>query len=382
MPRYAFVSIAHGHSPADFKTFQHLYGAVGQNTGNLLFTNAVWRQIAGDKERIGFTFDPERVNERFDAVIIPAANWVNPGVDFAHIADLLEKLTIPIVVIGLGAQSPDHQLAIDLPEGTLRFLKAVFDRAESVSVRGAFTHDVLKKLGFHNVRVTGCPSLYCDFRSFEPPKTREFELDRCLLNATRFSAGHAPFARDRSVNRSIFRFAYERGLDILYQSEKEELALLFGFPEPELFDDRTKSLMTQIYAAESWDAVAAYVQKHGRAFLDVNAWSDAMTDYRFVCGTRLHGTIMALNSGVPAMLLWHDSRTREMAEFAKIPSMDATRLDISEGGLRAAYEGLDLDHYYRRRREAHSVYNSFLEANRLEYNSESHINTPDETAAG
>ena len=47
--KYAVVSIQPSIDPASFDDFSTLYRAVGANTGNLVFTNAVWRGIAGEK---------------------------------------------------------------------------------------------------------------------------------------------------------------------------------------------------------------------------------------------------------------------------------------------------------------------------------------------
>jgi len=363
MPRYGIVSLLPRPAPTQFPRFSSFYDAIGRNTGNLLFTNAAWRQVGGDKERLNFVFDPDRANAEFDAVVIPAANWVNPGVDFGHVADGIEKLKIPVVVIGLGAQNAGYDVDIPLHEGMKRFLRAVFDRAASVSVRGEFTKDVLARLGYRNTQVTGCPSLYCDFRSFREPKLEAFDLKRSLIHATRYSASHAPYAREETPNRALFRFAYAEGIDLLYQSELEELALLFGFDEHDIFNNRTLMLIQEVYGATDWASLATYIREAGRTYVDVDEWSAAMTSYQFVYGTRLHGTIMALNSGVPAVLLHHDSRTREMAEFAAIPHIDANRADISPRGIRRAYEKLNLGKYYRRREENRAAYEDFLREN-------------------
>ncbi|MFN3959138.1 MAG: polysaccharide pyruvyl transferase family protein [Parvularculaceae bacterium] len=315
--------------------------------------------------RLNFIFDADKANAELDAVIIPAANWIGAHVDFSHVAALIEKLKIPVVLIGLGAQSENYDGEIAVPAGTRRFLTAVFDRSARVSVRGEYTASVLKKLGYANFTVTGCPSLYCDFRRFEKPAPGEFEIRRCLVNATRYSAVHMPNAREESPNWALMRFAFKHRLDLLFQSEPEELALLFGFEGPEVFNERVVMMMKEIYDAKDWLHVRDYVLKHGRAFLDVDEWAEAVAHYQFVYGTRLHGTIMALNSGVSAMLLWHDSRTREIAEFAAMPSMDANLAEFTESGLARAYESLDLKAYFRRREENRTVYKRFLQENGL-----------------
>lgn len=365
MSRIGIVSIALRQTMADHSSMKSLYAAVGYNAGNLLFTNAVFRQLEGEKTRISYRFNTEQANESFDAVVIPAANWINPQMDLGHLATAIEGLKIPVIVIGIGAQGVDYGADITLTDGTQRFLKAVFDRSASVSVRGEFTQKVLETMGYRNTRVTGCPSLYCDFRDFDAPAREKFKLQRCLIHATRFYTGDGVFANGDGPNQRLFRFAFRRGLDYLYQSEFEEMALLFGLETLETMARRPLEILKKIYRVEKQEKLAQYIRTHGRSYLDVDRWADDVARYCFVYGTRLHGTIMALNSGVPATLLWHDTRTREIAEFAAIPSLDAKRADISAKGLRRAYEAADLDRYYRRRAENSAAYVAFLKENKI-----------------
>lgn len=366
MSKTGILSILPRIEARSASSFDRLYQMVGQNTGNLLFTNAVWNQIAGPKERINFTFDPDKLNETLDTLVIPAANWLSPQVDFSDLADLVEKLTIPVVLIGLGAQDASYSGRIDIPEGTVRFVRAVGLRSASISVRGDYTRQILNGLGITNVTVTGCPSLYHDFRSFvPPPKNLNVRFDRGLIHATRYSASYAPFARTKSLQRELFRMAYKNGMDMLIQSEPEEMRLLTGLDLENGFDERLKGLMLEIYGETDWDTLVDYVQSHGRLFFDVSEWSTALDSYDYVLGTRLHGTIMALNSGVPAVLVHHDSRTRELAEFAAIPSVsvESARLD-AKSVTKLLYEA-DWSSYYSRRSRNTLMYKQFLVENSL-----------------
>ena len=367
MPRYGIISISPHPERAKFVSFDHLYQGVGMNTGNLVFTNAVWRQIGGDKSALPFAFDAEKANAELDAVIIPAANWINERVDFSHVAEPLERLKIPVVVIGLGAQSASFDVRPSLPKGTQRFLDAAFERSESVSVRGPFTANVLDRMGYRNIRVTGCPSLYNDAsEETDAPGAGDLDPRRLLMHATRYTARYEPYAHEDGIDRRIFRSAFENDVDLLYQSELEELALLFDFEGPEVFDDKTVDLLRRIYNAPSWHALRDYVFRHGKAYLNVAEWRDDLRQRQFVYGTRLHNTILALNAGVRAYLLWHDSRTREIAEFAAIPSMEAAKAGASIEEIRDAYSAADASRFLKRRADNLLVYKAFLEENRLE----------------
>jgi hypothetical protein len=366
MTKTGILSILPRVDTRSVSTFDRLYQMIGQNTGNLLFTNAVWNQISGPKERINFTFNPEKLNRELDALVIPAANWLSPHVDFSHLADLVEKLTMPVVLIGIGAQDADYSGEIDIPEGTIRFVRAVAERSTSISVRGEYTRQILKGLGVENVAVTGCPSLYHDFHRFSPPPNNlHVRFQRGLIHATRYSASYAPFARTDSLQRRLFRMAYAEGMDILFQSEPEEMALLTKLSDGAMFDDRLRGLLLEIYGQPDWDRLLNYVMTQGRLFFDVSQWSNALEGYDYVLGTRLHGTIMALNSGVPAVLIHHDSRTREMADFAAIPSVPASAMKLGKRQVETLFYKTDWSKYYKRRSKNRLRYREFLLANAL-----------------
>ncbi|MEZ5985953.1 MAG: polysaccharide pyruvyl transferase family protein [Hyphomonas sp.] len=282
MPRTGILSIVPKVEADSLARFGQLYELVGKNTGNLLFTNAVWNQIAGPKERVNFTFDPDKLNERLSALVIPAANWLGPVVDFSNLANLVEQLKIPVTLIGLGAQDDTYSGTVNIPEGTIRFVRAVAERSHSISVRGEYTRRVLSKLGINNVTVTGCPSLYHNFRTFSPPPERlNIRFRRGLIHATRFSASYAPFAQTESVHRQLYRMAYAEKLDILLQSETEEMALLSGFGEDAGLDSRLKQLLLQSYGAPNWEDWLGYISAHGRVFFDVAEWARALDAYDY-----------------------------------------------------------------------------------------------------
>lgn len=347
-------------------SFDNLYQTVGQNTGNLLFTNAVWSHIAGEKVKVGFTFDPDHLNDSLSCLVIPAANWLSPHVDFATLAELIARVTIPVVLIGLGAQDQSYSGSVDIPQGTRDFVQAVSERSYAISVRGAYTQHILRALGIGNVIVTGCPSLYHDFRSFDALDRPRIRVDKGLLHSTRFSASYAPFAREPSIHRALFRMAFASKMDLLLQSEREEMELIVSSDDWSLFDDRLRSLLQEIYGAPDWETLIAFVRSHARLFFDVDSWSKSLDQYDYVFGTRLHGTILALNSGVPAFLLHHDSRTEELCDYAQIPSAPASSYDLSLKSIKRSIERADYRAYYDRRAENKETYRTFLRGNGLQ----------------
>jgi hypothetical protein len=48
----------------------------GNNLGSMMFTQSIYNQVVGS-EYLSYRFDAGFVNENLDAVVIPAANWIN-----------------------------------------------------------------------------------------------------------------------------------------------------------------------------------------------------------------------------------------------------------------------------------------------------------------
>lgn len=363
------MSIPRAQTPHPKLKFDRLMGSAGFNTGNLLFTNAVWQQFRGDKKRLGFQFDPEKVNSSLSKLVIPAANWLGAHVDFTELSGLIEQLDIPVILIGLGAQDDTLSGDLEIPDGTLRFVRAISERSQSISVRGEYTKSVLERYNIRNVVVTGCPSLYQNFQPDAETKllaASKFGNKPALLHSTRYSAGDRPSIENPSIHRELFRFAYRSERDLLLQSEPEEISLITDCAEKPEIDDTLKSNIVELYHATDWSRVESYIHRHTRVFFDTKPWSEAMKSYGFCFGTRLHGTIMALNSGVPAVLVTHDSRTEELADYAQIPSIRARKAKVNEHSIKSYAQAADLEGYVNTRRKQSELYTEFIRNNGLE----------------
>ena len=101
--------------------------SLGQNTGNMMFTQSLVRILDGAKWG-SFSLLPEET-EGHDAIVLAAANWVNHFDDFGWLADRLEKIKLPVFLVGVGAQAPQSKEIPNVTKGTLRLLSLVQDRS-------------------------------------------------------------------------------------------------------------------------------------------------------------------------------------------------------------------------------------------------------------
>ena len=101
----------------------------------------------------------ERVNREFDMCVFACANLLRPGYSADLEAEVFAKLTMPVVVMGIGIQRKEGLKEL-LPAGTLQFLEVLKKKESFFLTRGYFTAEFLREQGMKFVKPTGCPSLY------------------------------------------------------------------------------------------------------------------------------------------------------------------------------------------------------------------------------
>ncbi|MRJ76013.1 polysaccharide pyruvyl transferase family protein [Aeromicrobium sp. SMF47] len=342
------------------------------NSGNYLFQHSVWKALSTDtaelvsngtlSERVvPQRGDAQRIDEEFDHFVVPMANAFRADFEprLSRLADLVERLTIPVTVVGIGAQAAHGQGIESLApvsETVKRFVGAVLDRSASIGVRGEFTKSYLLSLGFPeaSVDVIGCPSLFLHGPDFRVDKRAEAigPDSRLALNLTPEVRGIGAFATAQA----------ERHPHLTYigQDANDLRLLLWGTPFPHVHDP-----LVPVHLEHP-----IYQQDRMRLFLDTWTWYDFMATQDFAYGTRFHGNVAALLGGTPALLLAHDSRTLELAEHHRMPY---TLMPELSADLRAEdlYESTDLTEFNAAMPDRFARYTAFLERNGLE-----HIWTP------
>jgi hypothetical protein len=338
-------------------------GKTGGNTGNQIIAHALLGQIEYDDVSWQHSIDPRAVKERFDMIVIAAANFLFKSFDFGGMAEYIEKANLPVAIVGLGAQSNTYDPNIELLPGTERFVKVVAERATKIGVRGPYTREVLERRGVHNVTVTGCPSYYMSRSPVLTLTKREFgAVKKLSVNASRDVVTHAFDANKMSkLVRDIYRQAILLDADFVAQSEHAEIVLSDGAPAEcgRALDDIAKYLDG---VAED-RRVRAWANGHIRAFFDVDQWIDAIRGYDFVFGNRFHGNMIALQHGVPACVVCHDTRTEDMCKFLGMPHVNIVDLDTID--VRDLYDRVDCVSLAERYKTLYPKYIAFLRENGL-----------------
>jgi hypothetical protein len=306
---------------------------IAGNAGNLVFLHAAYKLLDTRDAEIEvdrMAADPraaDRINERYDAYVVPLANAFRASFEptLRRLTALIRRLRIPVVVLGVGAQSNlryDVGRLERLEASARDFVGAVLDRGPAIGVRGEFTADWVRSLGFRDVDVIGCPSMFL-FGPELPVAKSAPTLGRDAAIALNVSPYVAAMGRVIEAHR-------ERYPGLVYVAQDYETLgmLLLGQPL------RGGGARPELPVHPSHPLIA---QDRVRLFIDVWPWIGFARTCDFTFGTRVHGNIASILAGTPAFVLAHDSRTLEIAryfgiphrpisDFAADPGLDAARL--------------------------------------------------------
>jgi hypothetical protein len=339
---------------------------IGTNSGNLLFSNAAHKLLLTRDTQItsnGIRTDcsPERagqINEEYDVFVVPLANAFRPTFheSLDKLSQLIEQLTIPVVVLGVGAQATsdyDTDELQPMADSVRRFAAAVLDRSATIGVRGELTADYLGALGIRDVDIIGCPSMFLYGSDFPVPREPgPFDAD------SRIAINLSPNAIPVGDIAAVARYAHELFPHLAYYAQNlldAELLYWGDTSRVSGYDDPFPLQLSHVLLREN----------KVRVPLDPSTWIDELRAYDFAYGTRIHGNVAALLAGTPSVVLAHDSRTLELCRYFDIPyrMLDELPPDVHPAEL---YEKADYSAMLSGHRERFDRLIAFLDKHSLE----------------
>lgn len=330
-----------------------IYGGVCPNFGNRLWFQGIISEITTEDNLIEYwdaSKSVDEINSRYDMVIAPMANVFSIGFKslLEKLAQTFEKIKIPIYVIACGVQADSYddleEICEVIREPATKFIRTVYNSGGEFALRGYFTKEFFNRLGFHSAVVTGCPSLY-------------------------------QLGRNLSVSSSYVEFCDFS--PILNGKLKECIPYLEEYPNSQFFDQHTyfellygtnyqksysKSDVMMLIRKYSLREVQMLAKNRAKLFPDMASWRNYIQKegFQFSFGSRIHGNIMPILAGIPAVVYACDARTREMAEFFDIPMVMPGR-ENKIIDLYQLYQTVDYSKFNRKFGERFDDFEKFLQ---------------------
>ncbi|MCL4854359.1 MAG: polysaccharide pyruvyl transferase family protein, partial [Bryobacteraceae bacterium] len=259
--------------------------------------------------------------------LVRGSTYLHGKMDFEQANKTLDSADCEGAIVGLGAQSPAlDPTFLDGNEGARGFIARLNEKSKSISVRGEFTAEVVRRLGGKNIRVTGCPSL---FHRRSVPKVAVPEVlateDRSLGVSVHSHLGGI-FCRDpkaarlahstviyEAMRRSRIVQIFEQGVKSEYEIANRDVPLASRLDAAKKFADRI-----------GFDADPRFFLTSFVTVNTVNEWVGKVRDLDAMVGFRFHGNMVALMQGRPCYYVVYDSRLEEFCKLYRLPYQDVS----------------------------------------------------------
>lgn len=342
---------------------------INENAGNMLFPYSIMRILMCEDTQI-HTIDVNclysagqiaKWNEEYDYFVIPLANAFRRSfrIQLGFLTSLVKQLKIPCILVGAGVQAGLNGLsgARECDKDVKDFLNAILDKSAIAGIRGEYTAQYLKGLGFTEERdftVIGCPSMYLHGPELPQKPIKE------LTPKTKVSF-NCKIKVPRKLGRFVFRSAKRFEQYTFIPQGIDDLRMLYA---GESIDKEKFPKIFKPYPCEPDSKICA--SGHELGFTDARSWLEYLSGVDFSFGTRIHGNIAAVIAGTPAFIFASDGRILELARYHNIPHMPVGDLS-EETDIFKVYEQADFAEVRRGHAERFAHYAGFLEKNGLSH---------------
>jgi len=245
---------------------------------------------------------------------------------FTLINDFLKQINIPIIVFGCGSNSHNYNnrfsIINELCEEQIIFCKLLSLKSKYIALRGEYTAKLFNDLHIENYIICGCPSYYIN------------EINKV----------------------KIYKKSYISNI------------VVTGSSNPNIVNIENYNIS---YFLQDISEVSL-VGKDSKYFFSIklDELNNFFKDKDFVIGSRVHGTIIALNNGIPAICTNQDTRAREMCKLFNIPHINNyTFVTIEE-----LYQKINFDIYNNNYSDLYNKFVDFLKKNDIDINNKLEYN--------
>lgn len=346
------------YTPANYRDLKSGYRLPPSNSGNKLWLGAVEQYICQDEVKYSYydkSMKPEEINGRFEYILAPMANLINSE-DRERIKELtlfFKRITIPVYIVGLGAQAKTEKDIEVLIKKTGDLISSLMDSILStggkIGLRGEITKEILSRLGFDQTTVIGCPSMFINGSNYTVNK-KEIEKIKPIIN------GDTPFL-DTKFTKRIF----DDYPEAVYIDQETFAQMLYGKNGISI---KYHDLFTLIHKY-SYEGVKLFSEDRIKLFFDIPVWMDyiAKEQFNFCLGTRIHGNIISVLSGIPSIIIYKDLRVLELAEYLCIPCI--SEKDAKDMSLPELYDKADYTKFNQLYNEKYNRFKYFFDSNKI-----------------
>lgn len=350
------------------------------NTGNMIFFHACEHIFSLDDFRYGWG-GGNYSNTK--GIVIPMANQIGSHFDLLASGPKINEIPVPVVALGLGAQSQQDEIDIDsIPEGSKVWLQKLASKSNvrNISVRGKRTEKILHQLGVGSSCIAlGCPSLLInnslELGSIISSKAKDLINSGRLFSAISVAAGD-PYHKNSQlicIERKLIELIERHNGRYTVQNPLVLMALSSGWKN-DIPKEDINLVQKRWFPTMDSEGLFDWFANKSDLFLSATQWIHNYQRKSLVVGTRIHGIQAAIQAGTPAICIYIDSRTKELCEMMKIPSISWEEISINSDlekvftDVLTKWDGQDFDH--NRLKLAYKT-KYFLEQNNIQFNKES-----------
>ena len=276
---------------------------VGNNSGNIVFENALISCIKCEGiER----YELENRAWEFDNLVVRNFIWIRENEDLTDFRKVMDAFgNKPIIPISVGLQSPELKFDFRIHPNTVRILQELSERAV-LAVRGYYTADILNQHGITNIKPVGCPSMYygLNYQRKVIKKEEKVEKGKIISNY-------------RTLSKTL--------------DTKCDIQILnYLSKETDYFIEQTKCYFNRDLKLGTFKSFMDFYRKQRKIFFIFKDWFDFVKDMDFSIGARFHGNVVPILAGVPSLFLVSDSRTKELTDYFKFPTLDINDFDANK----------------------------------------------------
>lgn len=352
-----------------FTNADELMSATGGNTGNVAFVHSVKTLLANDYGIVHWGDSPEAVNKSYDMLVICCANQVGSHVDLGEWANRLEAFNLPVVLIGLGAQSNRIGEIPEVPTGTIRFLKVVqslkvTDGKSNIITRGKFSTEVIQSYGFDSSPL-GCPSLLTSSDK-NLGKTCLRNQNERTYRRIMVPSGN-PWHKSSVIESKLIDLVNQYHGEYVLQHPSLIFKILLD-KDHNLTDEQINVIKKTYNTFDGIQEIKSWLIAHSVFFADAQNWLNYSRKFTSAIGPRYHGIALPIQVGVPGRVITIDSRTEELALTTGIPYIsyeELVNIKTNEIADLSKWTQSEAEHFDKTREKNSRNYISFMKDNNM-----------------